>query len=185
MHNGGNDMESLAAYIPMDCRQAMVRGKDLPDRTSGAALFADISGFTPLTEALVKELGPRRGVEELTRQLNLVYGALIAEVHHGELRIKTGPGFRGAELQILTTEGRIEITGTVVSVYKGEGFTCVCVLEGTAKIGMDKADLEEIPAGMRKVMFADGRPPMVTEIQPQHEAGLMEFEERYRNFFPR
>ena len=48
---------------------------------AGAALFADISGFTPLTEALVRELGPQRGAEELTRYLNLVYDALINEVH--------------------------------------------------------------------------------------------------------
>ena len=59
----------------------MSRGKSLSDRARGAALFADISGFTPLTEALVRELGPRRGADELTRQLNLVYDALIAEVH--------------------------------------------------------------------------------------------------------
>jgi adenylate cyclase len=74
-------MESLAAYIPMDRRQAMVRGEELPDKTSGAALCADISGFTPLTEALARELGPRRGAEELTEYLNAVYDVLIAEVH--------------------------------------------------------------------------------------------------------
>ena len=44
-------------------------------------MFADISGFTPLTATLAEELGPRRGVEELTHQLNRIYGALIAEVH--------------------------------------------------------------------------------------------------------
>jgi hypothetical protein len=65
----------------MDRRQAMARGKDLPDRARGAALFADISGFTPLTEALVREFGPQRGAEELTHHLNLVYDALIAELH--------------------------------------------------------------------------------------------------------
>jgi class 3 adenylate cyclase/tetratricopeptide (TPR) repeat protein len=73
--------ESLSVYIPIDRRQAIVRGEGLPDRTRGAALFADISGFTPLTNALAEELGPRRGAEELTRQLNAVYGALITEVH--------------------------------------------------------------------------------------------------------
>jgi ferric-dicitrate binding protein FerR (iron transport regulator) len=109
---------------------------------------------------------------------------LVSEVHHGELRIKTGPGFPGTELHILTSEGRTEIVGTVVSVYKGEDFTCVCVLEGTASIGADEARLEKIPQGMRKVMFGDGRPPLVTEIEPQHEAGLLEFEDRYRDFFP-
>ena len=74
-------MKSLISDFPMDRRQAMVRGEDLPDRTTGAALFADVSGFTPLTDALVKEPCARRQVEELTQQLNLVYDALIAEFH--------------------------------------------------------------------------------------------------------
>jgi predicted ATPase/class 3 adenylate cyclase len=59
----------------------MAGGQDLPDRTRGAALFADISGFTPLTEMLVREFGPQRGAEELTRHLNQVFDALIAELH--------------------------------------------------------------------------------------------------------
>ena len=74
--------ESLLAYIPMDRRRAMAQGLTLPDRTSGSALFADVSGFTPLTEALVNELGPQRGAEELTGYLNEVYDALIEELHH-------------------------------------------------------------------------------------------------------
>lgn len=75
------DLQPLIAYIPMDRRQAIAYGKTLPDRTVGAALFADISGFTPLTEALAMELGQRRGAEELTRQLNAVYTALVERVH--------------------------------------------------------------------------------------------------------
>jgi adenylate cyclase len=74
-------METPVAYIPMDRRQALARGVMLPDRVQGAVLFADISGFTPLTEELVRELGSQRGVEELTLHLNLVYDALIAELH--------------------------------------------------------------------------------------------------------
>ncbi|MBP7693184.1 MAG: response regulator [Anaerolineales bacterium] len=73
--------ETVAVYIPMDRRQALARGAALPERTRGAALFADISGFTPLTAALARELGFQRGAEELTRQLNRIYAALIAEVH--------------------------------------------------------------------------------------------------------
>ena len=53
----------------------------MPDRTNGSALFADISGFTPLTAILVQEMGQRRGAEELTRQVNRVYDGLIKEVH--------------------------------------------------------------------------------------------------------
>ena len=74
-------MELLSAYIPIDRYLALMDGDQLPDRTRGAALFADISGFTPLTEALVRQLGPLKGAEELTRHLNLVYDALIGELY--------------------------------------------------------------------------------------------------------
>jgi class 3 adenylate cyclase/Flp pilus assembly protein TadD len=70
----------LSAYIPQDRRAALSQGVDLPDRASGAAMFADVSGFTPLAEALVSALGPRRGAEELTALLNQVYSALIEQV---------------------------------------------------------------------------------------------------------
>jgi adenylate cyclase len=73
-------MDLLAAYLPADRLHALVGGATLPSRVRGTVLFADISGFTPLTEALVRTLGPRRGAEELARQLNEVYDALIAEV---------------------------------------------------------------------------------------------------------
>ncbi len=74
-------METPLSYIPTDRRHAMAVGHDLPERTEGAGLFADISGFTPLTEMLARVLGPRRGAEELTVYLNQVYDALIAELH--------------------------------------------------------------------------------------------------------
>lgn len=73
--------ESLTSYLAMDRCQALARGAVLPEWVRGAALFADISGFTPLTEALARTLGPRLGAEELTVHLNRVYEALIEEVH--------------------------------------------------------------------------------------------------------
>ncbi|HET7097429.1 MAG TPA: adenylate/guanylate cyclase domain-containing protein, partial [Casimicrobiaceae bacterium] len=69
---------NLQAYIPGDRRRALATGIPIRDRVRGAALFADISGFTPLTEALVNELGPQRGAEELTANLNRVFHALIS-----------------------------------------------------------------------------------------------------------
>lgn len=75
-------MERGETYIPLDRRWALAKGQELSDRATGAVLFADISGFTPLTAALLKELGLKRGPEELTRQLNLVYDVLITQVHH-------------------------------------------------------------------------------------------------------
>ena len=68
------------AYIPSDRRRALAAGVEMPDRVEGSALFADISGFTPLTEALAREYGPQRGAEELTANLNRVFHAIVAEL---------------------------------------------------------------------------------------------------------
>ena len=71
---------NLHPYLPQDRLRALGRGETLPDRTQGSVLFADISGFTSLTETLRATLGPRRGAEELTRQLDAVFATLITAV---------------------------------------------------------------------------------------------------------
>jgi len=81
-YNSRVSISSPAKYLAIDRRIALARGETLPERTYGAALFADMSGFTSLAESLAQTLGAARGAEELTRQLNLVYDALIAHVHN-------------------------------------------------------------------------------------------------------
>jgi adenylate cyclase len=81
MPGTGLVVDNVEAYIPGDRRRALGRGAEMPDRVNGAALFADISGFTPLTEALVRELGVRRGPEELTRALDQVFDAVLEKLH--------------------------------------------------------------------------------------------------------
>lgn len=73
-------LETPSAYIPMDRLMALASGTPFPERTQGAALFADISGFTAMTESLVGSLGDQRGSEEITRLLDCVFDAIIAEV---------------------------------------------------------------------------------------------------------
>lgn len=76
--------ENPEAYIADDRRRALAAGTSLPERTRGAALFADISGFTPLTEALVDELGAHRGAEELSIVLDRLFDTLLGHLHeHG------------------------------------------------------------------------------------------------------
>ncbi|MDT4961674.1 MAG: hypothetical protein QOF87_1321 [Pseudonocardiales bacterium] len=72
--------DNLQAYLPGDRRRALAEGRVLADRVRGAAIFVDISGFTPLTEALAIELGPQRGAEELTAALDAVFGPLLTEL---------------------------------------------------------------------------------------------------------
>ena len=73
--------ETVATYISMDRRQAMANKKTLPEYVHGTALFADVSGFTALTESLANELGFQRGAEEMIRHINRVFTTLIDEVH--------------------------------------------------------------------------------------------------------
>ena len=75
-------METLNVYIPADRRVALSKGQSLPNLTNGAVLFVDISGFTTLTEMLSQKLGTQRGAEEVTYQLELIYSALILQVHN-------------------------------------------------------------------------------------------------------
>jgi adenylate cyclase len=75
---------SLHTYLPQDRLRALIHNESLPDRATGSVLFADISGFTALTEVLHNALGPRRGMEELTWWMESVYSTLIGEIErHG------------------------------------------------------------------------------------------------------
>ncbi|HEX2915846.1 MAG TPA: tetratricopeptide repeat protein [Chloroflexia bacterium] len=78
---------TLSAYLPQDRRYALFYNTSLPQHTSGAALFADISGFTSLSKKLTGQLGDRRGIEELTSRINSVYEALIrlVELYQGSV----------------------------------------------------------------------------------------------------
>ncbi len=73
-------LKTLLAYIPPDRRDAIATGSELPSQIRGAALWADLSGFTHLTETLARNLGARRGAEQLASNLNRFYDALIAPV---------------------------------------------------------------------------------------------------------
>ena len=70
--------ESALAYVPEDRRLALARGVDLPRRSTGSALFADISGFTPLTEALVRAVFDldARVIEDPVAGTPLVIGSM-------------------------------------------------------------------------------------------------------------
>ena len=82
----------LDRYLPQDRHRALVAGTTLPERCDGAALFADLVGFTPLGHQLTRELGVRRGVEELVRRVDALYDSLISAI---ETRGGSVIGFAG------------------------------------------------------------------------------------------
>lgn len=78
---------TLASHVPvLLLDQLAVEGFAGPARVPcrGAALFADVSGFTALTERYSRELS---GLEELTARLNASFGRLVhtVEAHGGDI----------------------------------------------------------------------------------------------------
>lgn len=69
------------AFIPIDRRLALAQGHTLPEQTVGAALLADVSGFSSLTRILLSELGHKPGAEAVLTYINPVYEQLIAVLH--------------------------------------------------------------------------------------------------------
>ncbi len=87
-------MEGVQLFVPMDRRRALGCAGALPERASGVVLFADVSGFSMLSAALARDLGPQRGAESLTGHLDRVIGTLAAAVHrfHGSVIGFSGDG---------------------------------------------------------------------------------------------
>jgi len=163
-----SDVQTLARLIKPGARIIVPEGVAL-DLIAGDILLLELDEGA---EATVPQNPSRRSGE-----------VMLSEVATGELRLKTGPGFPGHQFNVRTPEGLIEISGTIVSIFRGPELTCVCVFEGTARIGQDPETMELIPAGQRKVMFLDRRPPMITEIMPEHKQGLEGFLERNEGVF--
>ena len=82
-------------FLATDRFRALLRNTELPSVTEGAALLVDLSGFTPLTESLVREFGARRASDELKRRINPMFEAIAGQVfHHGGSVVRfTGDGF--------------------------------------------------------------------------------------------
>ncbi len=73
----------LSAYLPMTIVRKMLHEElslsGVPNRLMAATMFADMSGFSLMAEALAIE-GPR-GAEELNRTLLMTFTALINAIH--------------------------------------------------------------------------------------------------------
>lgn len=118
-------MDTFITHLPMDRRQALVRGTSLPEKTRGVALFADISGFTPLTETLAKELGPKRGAEEVLRHINPIYETLITELHRYQGSVIS---FAGDSITCWFNEPSDSNTGSLTDAA-GRALTCALAMQ--------------------------------------------------------
>src|SRR5829696_2877240 len=74
----------LHAYVPNIVLRHLVETPDEPVRVvDGTLLFADISGFTQLSERLARRRG-RQGAEELVDVLGAAFAELLAEAYRND-----------------------------------------------------------------------------------------------------
>jgi class 3 adenylate cyclase len=74
-------LAAMLPYIPPGLARVLLADPTLVplvEQFPAAVLFADISGFTPLTEALAQR--GAEGPEEMTRLLNAYFSRLIAAI---------------------------------------------------------------------------------------------------------
>ena len=160
---------TLRTYLPQDRLRALSLGTSLPDRTSGSVLFADISGFTALTESLRESLGPRQGAEKLSKQLEAAYSALIAEVKKFGGRVI---GFAGDAMFCWFDERRID-SRQQAKVKQASAVSAVA-----AAFGMQSA-IESFPSLELKVSVATGPARRLVEGQIERALALLGLARRH------
>lgn len=172
-------VEQLATYVAMDRRHALARGTELPDRTNASVLLADISGFTPMTEALVEALGPRRGAEELTEILNRVYTSLVSRVHAhggsvvcfiGDALIAVFDGDSGAHAVACTLEMQ-EAMEAFESVSLPGGSDLPLAMKAAVETGGIRRFLVGDPALRRIDVLAGATVERLTDAEHEAESG--------------
>ncbi len=168
-----------SAYIPGDRRRALAAGTALPSRVHGAALFADISGFTPLTEALANELGSLRASEVLTVHLNRVFHAVIAELDRfgGEVIYFSGDAitcwFDGDDGSRATASGfgmqaAMEREGVVTTPA---GLSCQLALKVAVAVGPARRFVVGDPGIQLIDVLAGGLVDLIAETEHLTEKG--------------
>jgi ferric-dicitrate binding protein FerR (iron transport regulator) len=102
----------------------------------------------------------------------------------GEIRFTTGPRFPGVDLWVHTPIAAIEVTGTTLAVIVQGNGTCVCVLEGTAKVGKLAdglpTDMQPVTGGNLRFIYKGDRPSAMDEMRPWERTRLADFRQSQR-----
>jgi hypothetical protein len=95
------------------------------------------------------------------------------QIDRGEVRVVTGPDFAGSLLRIRTPGTSVEVLGTTLAVLCDPCSTCVCVLDGTARMKDRSGEMVRVPPGMRNTIFNELDQPLIKEpIRPSERMKL-------------
>ena len=137
------DAAMLGRSVPAGVRVEVTDGAELDLRADGLMALQCTAG----TDLILPPPPPRW----FARRASL-------HVREGEIRVATGPAFKGATLAITTPDAALAVTGTTFAVILEPTGTCVCVFEGMVQVGPRDGPAAPVTSGKRRYVFRDGRP---------------------------
>jgi hypothetical protein len=99
-------------------------------------------------------------------------------VEDGEVRITTGSNFAGARLRVDTDIAQVELLGTTIAVIDSPDATCVCVYEGSVRVGPLDGPLSPLDAGRRRIVYLADQPDFEEAILPMESMKLQMLQDR-------
>jgi hypothetical protein len=105
-------------------------------------------------------------------------------VRYGDIRMTTGPDFHGTRLNVFTPEASVEVVGTTLAVIVQTNGTCVCVLEGAARVGRmtpnGPTDIQPVRGGRLRFVWKENRPPSSDHMRDMERIRLAQFRDAQR-----
>jgi len=138
------DASALGRPLPAGVRIEVSDGAELDLRADGVMAMQCTGG----TDLVLPPSPPR-------------WFARRAALHiqRGEIRVTTGPTFKGAKLTVRTPEAALAVTGTTFAVILESTGTCVCVYQGTVMVGPPGARGVPVRSGRLRYIHRDGSAP--------------------------
>jgi len=194
------------SIVAMALNQAP-RWTALPSSGSGSLIVNGVPVPVRESAALTRRLRPgARVLLRSTQDLDLVSSGLLAlqlspgtevvlpappgrwfgrvgraSVDRGLLRLTTGRHFDGSRLSITTPDATVSVTGTTLAVIAGPAGTCVCVLEGTARIRPHRGAMTAVSPGMRCRVARGERGSHEEEIRVAERPKLLDLRDRLKS----
>jgi ferric-dicitrate binding protein FerR (iron transport regulator) len=110
-----------------------------------------------LVHRLSVQVAPESEITVPDRPRRWFGAAAACQVLRGEARFVTGPEMPGSRFVVRSSLATIEVTGTAFAVIASTDSACVCVLEGRVTMTDRDGSAHEVPGGLRRTVFDDGR----------------------------
>lgn len=145
-----------------------------PRLVSGARLILQAEDVLEILSEGMMAIQLTPGTEMVLPDLpgKLFKSTVHGELAMGEIRVVTGSEFHGSELRFHTEEADVQVMGSTMAVIRDSVSTCVCAFQGCIFMATSGGGFNEVPSGMRRFIYGDGRPTEIMPIDDQENMKL-------------